>query len=119
LENAVKYSGSCHCGKVAFDVDATIEKVVSCNCSRCRRTGALLAAAKKADFTLKSGKDALTEHQFNKHFIHHYFCSTCSIGPYSEGKDPDGSEMVMINVRCLEGVDPESFDVMKLDGAKM
>jgi hypothetical protein len=115
----MKYSGSCQCGKVTFDVDTTIDKVISCNCSRCRRLGSLLAAAKKEDFKLKSGGDALTEYQFNKHAIHHYFCSTCGIQPYAEGKGRDGADMVMINVRCLEGVDPEKFEVMKFDGASM
>jgi hypothetical protein len=115
----MKYSGSCQCGAITFDVDTTIEKVISCNCSRCRRLGSLLTAARKADFTLKSGKDALTEFQFNKHVVHHYFCSTCGIEPYAQGKGRDGSDMVMVNVRCLDGVDPESFAVMKFDGAKM
>ena len=115
----MKYSGSCQCGKVAFDVDMTIEKVMSCNCSRCRRLGSLLAAAKKADFNLKSGKDALSRYQFNKHVINHYFCATCGIQPYAEGKGRDGSDMVMINVRCLDGVDLDKLDVMKFDGAKL
>ena len=115
----MKYSGSCQCGAVTFEVDTTIEKVIACNCSRFRRLGSLLAAAKKADFTLKSGQDALTEFQFNKHLVHHYFCSTCGIQPYAEGKGRDGSDMVMVNVRCLEGVDPDSFAVMKFDGAKL
>ena len=115
----MKYSGSCQCGKVTFEVDTTIEKVIACNCSRCRRLGSLLVAAKKADFTLKSGEDALTEFQFNKHMVHHYFCSTCGIQPYAQGKGRDGSDMVMVNVRCLEGVDPDSFEVMKFDGAKL
>jgi hypothetical protein len=48
----MKYSGSCQCGKVTFDVDTTIDKVISCNCSRCRRLGSLLAAAKKDNFAL-------------------------------------------------------------------
>jgi hypothetical protein len=97
----MKYSGSCQCGKVTFDVDTQIDKVISCNCSRCRRL------------------DALTEYRFNKHVIHHYFCSACGIQPYAEGKGRDGSDMVMINVRCLEGVDPTKFEVMEFDGASM
>jgi hypothetical protein len=43
----------------------------------------------------------------------------CGIQPYAEGKGRDGSDMVMVNVRCLEGVDPEQFEVMKFDGASM
>ena len=115
----MKYSGSCQCGKVTFDVDTQIDKVISCNCSRCRRTGALLAAAPKASFTLKSGKDAVTDYKFNKHVINHYFCATCGIQAYSEGKGRDGSPMVMVNARCLDGVDAEKFAVMKFDGASM
>ena len=78
----MKYSGSCQCGKVRFDVDMQIDKVISCNCSRCRRLGALLAAADKDKFDLKSGREALSEYQFNKHLIHHRFCATCGIQPF-------------------------------------
>jgi len=39
------YTGSCQCGAVRYEVAADIEKVISCNCSRCRRLGSLLAAA--------------------------------------------------------------------------
>ena len=35
--------GSCHCGKVRIEVPAAPEWVGSCNCSICRRTGALVA----------------------------------------------------------------------------
>src|SRR3954462_8415099 len=108
----MKYSGSCQCGKVTFDVDMQIDKVISCNCSRCRRLGALLAAADKDNFQLKSGKDALSEYRFNQHLIHHRFCATCGIQPLAEGKSPkSGKDMVMINVRCLDGVEPEKFEI--------
>lgn len=30
--------GSCHCGNVAFEVDGTPDKAMSCNCSICQRT---------------------------------------------------------------------------------
>ena len=116
----MKYSGSCQCGKVAFDVDMTIEKVMSCNCSRCRRLGSLLAFALKENFTLKSGEEELSEYTFNKHVIHHFFCATCGIQPFSNAVNPKtGAPTVAVNVRCLEGVDLDSFEVMKFDGAKL
>ena len=115
----MKYSGSCQCGKVTFDVDMQIDKVISCNCSRCRRLGSLLAGTKKENFTLKSGKDALTDYKFNKHVINHYFCATCGIQPYAEGKGRDGSDMVMVNVRCLEGIDLSKLKVTQFDGKSL
>jgi len=116
----MKYSGSCQCGNVTFDVDMTIGKVMSCNCSRCRRLGSLLAFTKKDNFTLKSGGDALTEYEFNNHVIHHFFCSICGIQPFAEGVDPKtGAPTISINVRCLDGIDPDGFEVVKFEGAKM
>ncbi len=117
----MKYSGSCQCGKVAFDVDMTIEKVMSCNCSRCRRLGSLLAFAPKENFTLKSGRATrLPSITFNKHVIHHFFCCDLRHPAFLQAVNPKtGAPTVAVNVRCLDGVDPESFAVMKFDGAKM
>ena len=113
------YSGGCQCGKVRFEAETEIKEVLACNCSRCRRLGALLSAVPAAKFTLKSGGDAMTEFQFNKHVIHHMFCAICGIQPFAKGKGRDGSDMVMMNVRCLDGVDAEKFKVMKFDGANI
>ena len=114
-----KFSGGCQCGAVRFEAETEIKEVISCNCSRCAKLGALLSAVPGDKFTIKSGRGALTEFKFNKHVIHHMFCATCGIQPFAQGKGRDGSDMVMINVRCLDGVDAESFKVRKFDGAKM
>jgi hypothetical protein len=104
---------------VRYDVSAEIGEVMSCNCSRCSRLGSLLAFVPVGDFTLITGDQTTTDFQFNKHVIHHLFCSTCGIQSFARGKGPDGNEMIAINVRCLDGVDPDSFKVKKFDGAKM
>jgi len=110
------YSGGCQCGAVRYDVSMEIGDVIACNCSRCGRLGSLLAFAPAQDFTLKSGEDALTDFQFNKHVIHHLFCKTCGIESFARGTGPDGTEMVAINARCLDGVDPASLNVVQFDG---
>jgi hypothetical protein len=113
------YTGGCQCGKVRFEVEAEIGKVVSCNCSRCSKWGALLSAVPMSDFKLLAGEDVVTEFQFNKHRVHHPFCATCGIQSYAYGKAPSGKEMVMINVRCLDGVDAGQFEVMTFDGRSL
>jgi len=110
------YSGGCQCGDVRYEVTAEIGEVLSCNCSRCGKLGSLLAFVPSQDFKLKAGSEATTEFQFNKHNIHHLFCSTCGIQSFAKGTAPNGDEMIAINVRCLDGVDPESFKVKKIDG---
>lgn len=110
------YSGGCQCGKVRYEVAADINEVIACNCSRCGRLGTLLTFAPTQDFKLLAGDDALTDYLFNKHAIRHRFCATCGVESFASGKSPDGTEMIAINVRCLDGVDPDTFAVKKFDG---
>jgi len=120
-EGAMKktYTGGCQCGKVRYEAQADIGDVIVCNCSRCRKVGGLLSAVALSDFKLLSGENEMTEYQFNKGAIHHPFCKTCGIQSYAYGKGPGGRDMVMLNVRCLEGVDAEQFKVKKFDGASL
>jgi hypothetical protein len=113
------YSGGCQCGKVRFEADMDIKEVISCNCSRCAKVGSLLSAVPKDEFKLVAGEGAMTTYKFNKHVIDHLFCATCGIQTHAQGKGPGGVEMVMINVRCLDGVDANQFKVMTFDGASM
>ena len=111
------YSGGCQCGKVRYEVSLDIADVIACNCSRCRRLGSLLAFAPVTQFKLLSGDADLTSYAFNRHTIHHKFCSTCGIQSFAIGKNPKtGAEMAAINVRCLDDADADTFRVRKVDG---
>jgi hypothetical protein len=111
------HRGSCQCGAVAFEADVDISGPVTCNCSRCKRLGSVLAFTPRASFTLLKGADALTEYTFNRHVIRHQFCRACGIQPFAYGQMPDGSPMVAINVNCLDGVDPRALPARQYDGA--
>jgi len=114
------YTGGCQCGAVRYEVAADINEVITCNCSRCGRMGFMLAFAPAQDFRLLSGEGATTEYQFNKHAVHHLFCSTCGVQSYARGERPtDGADIVAINVRCLDGVDLDSLKVRQVDGRKL
>ena len=109
------YSGSCQCGKVRYEANFELDEVISCNCSRCGRLGSLLAFLPKDGFKLISGEDAMTEYQFNKHNIHHLFCATCGIQSFARGQQK-GVDIVAINARCLDGVEPEELKVKHVNG---
>jgi hypothetical protein len=109
------YSGSCHCGNVRFQVTTAIDKAGACNCSICSRVGWLVTSVEPAQFQLLSGKDAQSDYQFGRKTMHHYFCQNCGVhafGNYSAG----GHEKVIVNLRCLEGLDVDALEVQKFDG---
>jgi hypothetical protein len=114
------YKASCQCGAVRYEADADIQQVIVCNCSRCQRLGLMLAFVPPEDFRLLSGEGATSQYKFNTHVIEHRFCSTCGVQSYAKGRVPKtGAEMVALNVRCFEGVDPDSFPVKKVNGARL
>jgi|SRR5690349_18629057 len=118
--SAQSYSGSCHCGKVSYQVELDLTRpVISCNCSICRRAGTLLSFVPASDFKLDSGEDQLELYQFAQKHIDHLFCRSCGIKSFARGTSKDGSKMIAINVRCLADVDIDALPVMKYDGASV
>jgi len=110
----VIHSGGCHCGAVAFEVDAPATIVASdCNCSICRMSGYLHLIVPRSRFRLMQGADELTEYKFNTGTARHLFCSHCGVKSfYVPRSNPDGYS---VNVRCLnpstvERVEVEPFD---------
>jgi hypothetical protein len=110
------YKGSCHCGKVAFEVEGDLTGAMACNCSICSRKGSLLWFVPRDKLQLLAPDAELAIYTFNKHVIQHRFCRTCGIHPFGEGTDPKGNRMAAINVRCLEGIDLEAVPVQHFDG---
>lgn len=81
-----KYTGGCHCGKVAYEVSANLDNVISCNCSICQKRGLLLTFVPPEQFVLQKGDEkALTDYQFNKKVIHHMFCPECGVESFATG----------------------------------
>jgi len=113
------YQGSCHCGRIAFEVEGEIERVIDCNCTICSRKGALLWFVPRDRLRLRTPEADLSTYTFGKHSIRHRFCPQCGIHPFGEGTDPAGHAMAAINVRCLEGVDIAVLPVRHFDGRSL
>ena len=115
----MKHQGSCHCGKIRYEVDGDVHHAMACNCSICSRKGSLMWFVPRASFRLLTPESNLSTYTFNKHVIKHHFCATCGIHPYGEGVDPKGNEMAAINIRTLEDIDLSKIPIKQFDGKSM
>lgn len=108
------HSGGCHCGAVAFEVDAPAKIVASdCNCSICRMTGFLHLIVPRSRFRLLRGEGQLTEYTFNTGAARHLFCGRCGIKSfYVPRSNPDGYS---VNVRCLDPSTVQRVDIQPFD----
>ena len=105
-------SGSCHCGAVRITVPSAPEWVASCNCSICRRTGALVAYYRPGDVRVE-GQTAT--YVTGDRFIRFHFCALCSCHTHWSanpealaGDLPEAVRVVLaermgVNARLLDG----------------
>jgi hypothetical protein len=113
------FRGGCHCGQVRFEVTTDLAEVVCCNCSICTKRGLLLNFVTPQHFALRAGSNELADYQFNRKVIHHQFCPVCGVESFARGTKPDGTAMIAVNVRCLEGVDIDSLRPTSFDGRSL
>jgi len=112
------YTASCHCGAISATVEGdTPSQGMSCNCSICRRKGHILHFEPAGNTTLVAPEGQVGSYTFNKGMIDHRFCQTCGCSPFANGRMPDGSEMVAINLRCVPECDLDALNIQKVDGA--
>ena len=100
------HRSSCHCGAVVLELELPdgIVDPRRCNCSICRRKGAIAATVPLSGLRIVKGQETLRLYQFNTRTAKHYFCSICGIYTHHQRRSNPGQ--YGYNVGCLEGVDP-------------
>ena len=111
------YRGSCHCGRVKFEVVADLDHVRVCDCSICRRRGALNHRVDPECFKLLTPLEDLSLYTFHTHTARDYFCPTCGILPFRRPRT--APDKWTVNVRCFEEVDLDSIPVQRLRCSKL
>lgn len=99
-----------------------------CDCSICRRRGALNHRVPRANLRLLTPWSDLVLYQWGLRTAQDYFCPTCGILPFRRPSDPTPTELAQgvepfdgwaINVRCLEGVDLGAIPVRRIHGSRI
>jgi hypothetical protein len=111
------YNGSCHCGKIRFEVEMDLDHVRVCDCTLCRKRGALNHRVEDAALRILTPLQDLTLYQWHTKTAKDYFCPTCGILPFRRPRT--APEVWTINIRCLEGVDLDSIPINRVYGSKL
>jgi hypothetical protein len=106
----VDHRASCHCGAVILELHLPngLPAPHRCDCSFCKRKGAVVAAVPAVDLKVIRGESALRTYQFGKHVAEHFFCGNCGI--YTHHRRSTNPQEFGFNVGCLEGVNPYDLD---------
>ncbi|MBI5066696.1 MAG: GFA family protein [Deltaproteobacteria bacterium] len=110
-------AGSCHCGAVRVVLPRRPRTLTACNCSICRRYGALWAYYAGATVRIEHGRGAVEGYAWGEKQLRFVRCATCGCVTHWEGvKRPGGR--IGVNARLF---DPELLGevrIRRLDGAR-
>lgn len=100
-----RYTGSCHCGAVRYEIESVIDRVTECNCSMCRKKGILHHRVHPGHFRLLSDPAAVGTYQFGTRTAKHHFCPVCGIHAFTRPRA--APDLYTVNVRTLDDFDLE------------
>ena len=113
---------ACHCGAVRITMEPGPTWVLDCNCSICRRYGALWAyswdfiAQKALNATLVQGGDAIEAYLWGDRDIGFYRCKSCGCLTHHVAMN-EPAKLRGVTARMFVNFDPASVTIHRSDNA--
>jgi len=111
--------GRCHCGAVHWRFKGEIPDATVCNCTICRRTGALWAY----DFVdeaihVSAPPDGLTFYIWGSRSLAYEFCATCKnlVSWRATAPGKDGRTRIAVNLRLADPKEVAHIPLLLFDG---
>lgn len=111
------YLGSCHCGRVRFEFEATLTEQLSCDCTLCRKRNARTALVERDAFRVTLGSEELTQYRWNTGVAAHHFCRHCGIYVYHDTRTQP--ERRAVNLHCVDSPPVPTLPVRKIFGSML
>lgn len=107
--------GKCHCGAAGFELEGDPGSVTACNCTLCRRYGALWAYDYEGERVRLTGTTAAYARKDGPEpYLEVRFCPTCAGVLAWRGRRPeaDGRRRMAVNVRMAP---PDAVAGLRID----
>ena len=109
--------GSCHCGAVSFVAPRKPEWLTDCNCSICRRIGALWAHFERREVELCISEGGTIAYVQGDRTLAVHTCRVCGCTPFWLGLDKAPGGRMAVNFRMCDPQDIRDVPVRHFDGA--
>lgn len=107
--------GSCHCGNVRWRFAGEPEGATACNCTVCRRYGALWAYGHEGEGITVTGP---TQKYVRGKWVEFHFCPACGCVAFWRGQheDEQGRRRIAVNLRLAEPDAVARIPIDRFDG---
>jgi hypothetical protein len=107
----------CHCGAVQIHVRRLPRTLTSCNCSICRRYGALWAYYKPSSVRVRAPKNGLVRYSWNRRIRYYHRCRKCGCVTHYTHRKTSSWATVGVNASNFEPSLIKDARIRHLDGA--
>ena len=110
-------TATCHCGQVQVTVPRRPRSLTDCNCSICRRSGALWAYYKASTVTTEAKRGATEAYSWGRKALRFVRCKSCGCLMWWERVKPDPERKMGVNARNFAPVATRAARIRAFDGA--
>lgn len=110
-------SASCHCGAIRIQVACAPAYLIRCNCSICRRNGALWARYESGAVSLAAGEGDLVAYVWGQASIRTLHCRHCGCATHWEPLNTEEAGVIGINMRNFDPALIRDIRIRRFDGA--
>lgn len=113
------YQASCHCGAVLLQMQRKPRQLTQCNCSICRRYGALWSYCQRKTIQVRAAKGHIKPYTWKDRRFEFFHCTNCGCVTHYERADrrADGSDMAAVNLRNIDDTSiVASLPIRLIDG---
>jgi hypothetical protein len=116
-QRALKPVATCHCGTVQIFVRQLPRTVTHCNCSICRRYGAIWAYYKPSSVTINVPMGALSKYSWNRKVRDYHRCKRCGCVTHYTYRGKQRTRTLGVNAANFEPSALVDVRIRHLDGA--
>jgi hypothetical protein len=110
-------SGTCHCGAITIEVPKPPQALIDCNCSICRRYGALWALYQVGTVRVIGHPENTSEYIWGPKTIKTLRCRHCGCVTHWEPMRQEPGSKLGINIRNFDPSVIASARIRRFDGA--
>jgi hypothetical protein len=110
-------TASCHCGAVRLEVQRVPRTLTACNCSICRRYGALWAHYKANTVRVSCGPGAVESYAWGRKALRFFRCRVCGVATHHQRAVEPRQSTIAVNANNMDPSVVATARIRRLDGA--
>lgn len=109
--------GACHCGAVRLRLPTAPATATDCNCSICRRLGALWAFYPAGSVVIQGQPQHTQDYVWGPRTLRTVRCATCGVATHWEPLDAQADPRIGVNLRNFDPQLQATVRIRHFDGA--